>query len=81
MKKLFAFIISSVLLMSASSVSTSTGEEIRKITQDTPLILQHFNSSFDNDSEFTTETGWHYSHSSHASHSSHQSHYSHRSGY
>ena len=61
-----------------SSVNASTENEIRKITMDTPLVLQHASNFFDNDSD---SINGHYSHSSHGSHGSHRSHASHRSGY
>ncbi len=76
MNKLYAFIISAFVLFGASSVNATVENEIMKITKDTPLVLQHADSVFDNDSIMG-----HYSHSSHVSHGSHRSHYSHRSGY
>jgi len=85
MKKLYAFVISAAVLFGASSVNANTSSvnvntenEIRKITMNTPLVLQHASSVFDDDSGSTMG---HYSHRSHGSHGSHRSHYSHRSGY
>ena len=78
MKKLYAFLISAAVLLGASSVNANTENEIRKITKDTPLVLQHVSSVFDDDSG---SIKGHYSHSSHRSHRSHGSHGSHRSGY
>ena len=65
MRKLYAFIISTAVLFGASTASASTENEIKKITENTPLVLRHAGSVFDNDSI----TG-HYSHSSHGSHGS-----------
>ncbi len=76
MKKLYALIISTAVLFGASSASANLENEIKKITKDTPLVLQHADGVFNDDS-----INGHYSHSSHSSHSSHRSHYSHRSGY
>lgn len=84
MKKLLAFIISTSLLIGASSLNTSQAEEISKITQDKPLMLQQYDSFSENDLDPIMETSAHYSHSSHrshGSHTSHTSHTSHRSGY
>ena len=84
MKKLYAFIISTAVLfgastaIGASTTSASTENEIKKITENTPLVLQHADSVFDNDSG---SIKWHYSHSSHVSHVSHVSHRSHWSSY
>ena len=78
MRKLYAFIISTAVLFGASTASASTENEIKKITENTPLVLQHADSVFDNDSG---SIKWHYSHSSHVSHVSHVSHRSHWSSY
>ena len=81
MKKLIAFIISSIVILGFSTSSPAKTNlelenEIKKITENTPLVLQHADSVFDNDSIMR-----HYSHGSHGSHRSHGSHGSHRSGY
>jgi len=76
MKKLYAFIISTAVLFGASTASASTENEIKKITENTPLVLQHADSVLYDDS-----IKGHYSHSSHRSHWSHSSHRSHRSGW
>ena len=76
MRKLYAFIISTAVLFGASTASASTENEIKKITENTPLVLQHADSVLYDD----TIKG-HYSHSSHSSHWSHSSHRSHRSGW
>ena len=73
MKKIYALIISAAVLFGASAANANIENEIKKITKDTPLILQHADSVFDNGSIMG-----HYSHSSHVSHRSHSSH---RSGY
>ena len=71
MRKLYAFIISTAVLFGASTASASTENEIKKITENTPLVLQHADGVFDNDS-----IKWHTSHRSHGSHRSHRSHWS-----
>jgi PBP1b-binding outer membrane lipoprotein LpoB len=78
MRKLYAFIISAALLFGASSVNANASSvnanlenEIKKITENTPLVLQHADGVFDNDS-----IKWHTSHRSHGSHRSHRSHWS-----
>jgi hypothetical protein len=76
MRKLYAFIISTAVLFGASTASASTENEIKKITENTPLVLQHADSVLYDDS-----IKGHYSHSSHRSHWSHSSHRSHRSGW
>ena len=76
MRKLYAFIISTAVLFGASTASASTENEIKKITENTPLVLQHADSVLYDDS-----IKGHYSHSSHSSHWSHSSHRSHRSGW
>ncbi len=70
MRKLYAFIISTAVLFGASTASASTENEIKKITENTPLVLQHADGVFDNDS-----IKWHTSHRSHGSHRSHWSGY------
>lgn len=75
MKILYAFIISTAVFFGASVANANIENEIKKITENTPLVLQHADSVFDNDSDSITA---HYSHSSHRSH---RSHFSHRSGY
>ena len=82
MRRLYAFIISTAVLfgastaIGASTTSASTENEIKKITENTPLVLQHADSVLYDDS-----IKGHYSHSSHRSHWSHSSHRSHRSGW
>lgn len=73
MKKLYALIISTAVFFGASVANANIENEIKKITKNTPLVLQHT----DNVSDKGTISG----HNSHSSHSSHHSHYSHRSGY
>ena len=73
MRKLYAFIIATAVFFGASAANANIENEIKKITENTPLVLQHTDNIFDKG----TISG-HYSHSSH---SSHHSHYSHRSGY
>lgn len=85
MKKITSFIIALLVSLGVSSSPSSAKEnlekEIRKISQETPLILQHVSSLFDEEKGTTAGHWSHFSHSSHSSHSSHLSHYSHRSGY
>lgn len=69
MKKLYALIISTAVFFGASVANANIENEIKKITKDTPLVLQHADSVFDNGS-----LNGHYSHSSHGSHTSHASH-------
>ncbi|MEE9214487.1 MAG: hypothetical protein V3U54_06785 [Thermodesulfobacteriota bacterium] len=81
MKKLIAFIISSIVILDFSTSSPAKTnleleKEIQKITKETPLVLQHANSVFDE-----VNISQHQSHMSHWSHRSHYSHVSHRSGY
>ncbi len=77
MRKLYAFIISAAVLFGASSVNANTENEIRKITKDTPLILQHADSVSGNaDNDSIKQDQWHHSHGSHGSHRSHRSHWS-----
>ncbi len=73
MRRLYAFIITTAVFFGASAATTNADIEngIKKITENTPLVLRHAGSVFDNDSI----TG-HYSHSSHGSHGSHGSHQS-----
>lgn len=78
MRKLYAYIISTAVFFGSSTATANIENEIKKITENTPLVLQHADSVFDNDSDSITG---HYSHSSHRSHGSHRSHYSHRSGW
>jgi uncharacterized protein YoxC len=81
MKKLIAFIISSIVILGFStSLPAKTNleleKELQKITKETPLVLQRANSVFDE-----VNISRHYSHVSHGSHRSHFGHVSHRSGY
>ncbi len=78
MKKLIAFIISSIVILGFSTSSPAKTnleleKEIQKITKETPLVLQHANSVFDE-----VNISRHYSH---VRHGSHRSHFNHRSGY
>ena len=81
MRKLYALIISAAVLFGASAANANIENEIKKITENTPLVLQHADSVFDNDSDSITGHYSHSSHGSHGSHGSHRSHWSHRSGY
>ena len=88
MKRLWALSISllfpllNVLGLSSSVLYTpldSHKVKISKVTQMTPLYLEHSQTLHSNQAD--TMLSWHYSHMSHQSHYSHQSHQSHYSHY
>ncbi len=58
---------------------TPIATEINKITETSPLYLDHSVNIFS--VQIGDQMSWHYSHSSHESHWSHQSHHSHHSHY
>ena len=81
MKTILSFFIGLLALLGISNnteanVSKNFEKTIMNISEQTPLVLSHFQ-----DTSQGNEISWHYSHQSHSSHYSHQSHSSHRSSW
>ncbi len=82
--KILSFVISIIAFLglnvtySNATISKSVENQIKNITEDTPLYLEHYSKFLDSDS---FKYSWHYSHQSHESHRSHYSHQSHESHY
>jgi len=76
MKKTYGFLLIMLIALgfttSPSKVADAEGI-IKKITEQTPLVLRHADNLFDDVVDYGN---YHRSHSSHMSHRSHSSHYS-----
>jgi len=78
MKKSYGFLIALLVALgfTSSPAKADTESVIRKITQETPLVLRHAESIFGQIEG--VDTNYHQSHRSHYSHKSHFSHFSSR---
>ncbi|MBI4683910.1 MAG: hypothetical protein HY755_01800 [Nitrospirae bacterium] len=85
MKKVINLILSIAVFFGITGIpSIAKADIIKKINQETPLILKHVADTSLIGDPLDAQLTWHWSHQSHQSHyshSSHQSHYSHYSGY
>ncbi len=78
MKKSYGLIIAMLVALgfTSSPAKADTESAIRKITQETPLVLRHAENIFGHVDG--GDTNFHQSHRSHYSHKSHYSHFSSR---
>jgi hypothetical protein len=82
MKKIINLILSIAILFGITGLpSIAKANIIKKISQETPLILKHVSDTSLIGDPLDTQLTWHWSHQSHQSHYSHQSHESHSSHY